>query len=196
MKFTLVFLAKINSQTDWLDLSLGGRSDLRWSLFFLVSHNLWLWQQMVLLWTPKLPAIHCGRIFGINILIPSFSSPWSCSPWWPDTKEKSGKIFAPDQVINRKKNRSEQQKALVTTDQTWLAPNSGITHWRRCCSAWINMLNKSITFLINESPRTFCPISKTEKITIVSLVAFLFLLSVAASEGLSTIKMSLICVSY
>ena len=33
------FLAKMNTQTSWLDLLVGGCSDLRRSLFFLVSHN-------------------------------------------------------------------------------------------------------------------------------------------------------------
>ena len=31
------FLAKVNSKTGWQDMSVGGRSDLRRSLFFFVS---------------------------------------------------------------------------------------------------------------------------------------------------------------
>ena len=76
MKFKLVVRAKKNSQTYWVDLSVGGRSDLRQSLFFLISHNLCLWQQMVLLWTAKLPAIHYGGVLGMNILIrPDHATP-------------------------------------------------------------------------------------------------------------------------
>ena len=110
--------------------------------FFLVSHNLYWWQQMELLWTPKLPTMHWGRMLAVNILTPSLRPPWSNSPWWPDTKEKSGEIFAPNQVINRKKSRSEQQTALVTTVQPWLAQNSRMMHWKRLCSTWINTPNK------------------------------------------------------
>ena len=174
----LVFSAKKNLQTVWLDLLVGGRSDLGRSLFFLVTHNLCLWQQMVFLWTPKLPAIHCDGMLAINIQMTSLSSPWSCSPWWPHTKEKPGKMFAPHQVINRKKSQSEKQTTMVTTDQPCLAPKLQITHWKRCCSAWINTPKWSMTCLINESPSTLSPINKTEKITTVKLVAFLFLPSV------------------
>ena len=103
MKCMLVFSAKMKSQKGRLYLWIGGRFDLRRSLFFLVSHSLSLWQQMVLLWTPKLPAIHCCRMLATNILMPSFSSPWSCSPWCPDTKEKSGKTFPPRPGYQQKK---------------------------------------------------------------------------------------------
>ena len=41
----------------------------------------------------------------------------------------------------------------------------------------------SMTCLINESPSTLSPMNKTEKITTVRLVAFLFLLSVPASNS-------------
>ena len=125
MKCILVFLAKINWQAGCLDLLVGGRSDLRRSLFFLISHYLCLWQQIVLLWIPKLPAIHWCWMLAINILMPSFSSPWSYSPCWSDKKEKPGKIFAPDQVINRKKepvrttnSTGHNQPTMVNTKLT------------------------------------------------------------------------------
>ena len=183
MKCMLVFSAKMKLQKGRLYLSIGGRFDLRRSLFFLVSHSLSLWQQMVLLWTPKLPAMHCCRMLAINILMPSFSSPWLCSPRCPDTKEKSGEILPPDQAINSKNSWLKQQTELVTTDQPWLTPNSGITHWKRCRSAWINTPNMSLTCLINESPSTTSPVSKREKITMVNSVAFLFLLSVIITQA-------------
>ena len=95
MKCMFVFSVKMNSQTDWLNLSVGGHYDLRQSLFFIVSYNLNAWQQIVFLWTTELPPVHCSRMLAISILMPSLCSPWSCSPWWPDTKEKPGKSFAP-----------------------------------------------------------------------------------------------------
>ena len=81
--------------------------------FFFVAHNLSLWQQMVLLWTPKLPAIHCVRMSAIKILMPSACPPYSWSPCWFNTNEKYGKFSAPDQVISRRTTQLEQQTALV-----------------------------------------------------------------------------------
>ena len=127
--------------------------------FFFVSLILCLWQQMLLLWSPKLLAIHCGRMLGMNILIPPLGYPWLCCPWWPAPKEKSGKIFALDQVINRKKRQSEKQTTMVTTDQPCLTPKLQITHWKICRSAWINTPKWSMTCLINESPSTLSPMN-------------------------------------
>ena len=127
---------------------------------------------MVLLWSPKFPAIHCRRMLtiNINILMPSLSSPWPCSPWWPDTKEKSSKMFTPDQDINRKKSRSQQQTLLVTTNQPRLAPivlKKKLFRLNKQTNHVTDMSNKWIVSII-------CPINKTEKKTFVKLVAFLF----------------------
>ena len=152
------FLTKMNMLMGLWELLIGDYFVLCGLLVIFVSHNLWMRKQMVLLWTH-----YCGRTLAINILMPSLSSLWSGSPWWPDTKEISGKIFTPDQVINRKKSRSEQQTVLVTTDQPRIAPNSAGTNWKRGYSAWISMWIMSMTCLINESLALFVQLTRQKK---------------------------------
>ena len=170
-----VFLTKKNLKTGWLDLSVGGRSNLGWSLILVVSHSL---SPCDIKWC-SCEHFNCQKSVVAGCQLSISWCPLSIYPAHADpvdfTQIKNPAKFLPQtRFINRKKNRSEKQTERVRTDQPCPAPNSRIMRRKRCCSAWIITPNQSVTCLLNLPPSSFCPITKIERLKTVKLVGFLF----------------------